>query len=147
MIKVISFKENIKEMRELFKPHWEEIATNKQSRNLNVNEDLFFLLEETKKLLTIGAFIDNKLIGYSVNIITPDTHDKTKIFCNNDALYVSKEYRKGNIGIKLIKKTETIASTMGLYGVLWHAKPNSSLDKLLEKLNYSIKDFLYMKEV
>ena len=57
------------------------------------------------------------------------------------------EYRKGSIGIKLIKETEKQAKKLNCYGVVWHAKPNSSLDKLLEKLDYNIKDFLYLKEV
>ena len=85
-IKEFSFKNCLPQLRELFKTHWEEVASNKHSRNLNIDEDMFILLEENKILLSIGAFNEDILIGYSINIISKDTHYCTKILCGNDAL-------------------------------------------------------------
>lgn len=147
MIKPFSFKEYLPRLKELFVDHWEEIASNKETRNLNVAEDLFISLEQQGSLLSLGAFVDEKLIGYSINIFNIDPHDKEKILCINDALYVVPLFRNGSTGIKLIKETEKVAKESGAYATIWHAKPDSSLNKLLIKLDYKIKDFLYMKEV
>lgn len=147
MIKEISFKEYVSSMRDLFKDHWEEIASNKGKRNLHINENLFITIEEMGQLLTLGVFIENKLVGYSVNFLTIDTHDCTKKLCCNDAIYIDKKYRKGSLGLKLIKEVEKKAKERGCYATICHSKPNTSLDKLLERIDYTIKDFLYMKEL
>ena len=142
----ISFKLNLSKMQNLFKEHWEEVASNKSTRSLNVNEDLFILMEEQNLLLTLGVFDENNLIGYSVNILSPDLHDKSKFFYANDAIYISPKYRNGSLGIKLIKEVEKYAKLTGAYGILCHAKPTTKLDDLLPRLGYTVKDILYLKE-
>lgn len=147
MIIPFNFFEHLDELKVLFTPHWEEIASNKHSRTLNVDYEYYKQLDDLGALLCIGAFKDNAIVGYSINAIVKDAHDCTKIICNNDALYVKPEFRTGSIGIKLIKETEKLAKERNCYGVIWHAKPGSPLDHLLEKIGYYVKDLLYMKEV
>lgn len=146
-LRTFSYKEQLPHLQELFVEHWEEIASDKQSRQLNPANEYFIALEEVNHLLCVGVFDGDKIVGYSVNVLAPDTHDCTKLLCMNDALYLSPNYRQGTRGIRLIKETEKQAKNRGIYGVLWHAKPNTSLDLLLDKMNYNVKDLLYIKEV
>jgi hypothetical protein len=147
IIEKFLFSDKVEEIRELAKPHWEEVASMKGKRNLDIDEDFFLKTEQNGQLLCLGLFIEGKLIGYSVNILARDTHDKSKLICNNDALFILKEHRNGRGGVLVIKETEKEAKALGAFAVIWHAKPNSPLDKLLERMEYGIKDFLYMKEI
>jgi GNAT superfamily N-acetyltransferase len=147
MIKQISLREHSSKIQELSISHWEEVATNKHSRKLNLDVEAFFLLEDKGFLISLGAFIDNSLIGYSISAFVPDMHDRSKLLCINDAIFILEDYRNGSIGIKLIKETETLAKARGAYALIWHAKVGTALDKLLPKLSYEVKDILHMKEL
>jgi GNAT superfamily N-acetyltransferase len=66
---------------------------------------------------------------------------------HNDVLYVHPDYRKSRLGLSLIKATESLAKSKGAQVVLWHAKPNTSLDTLMPRLGYGVQDIIYLKEI
>lgn len=132
---------------DLFAYHWDEIAKNKQVMILNPDWDAYRLLESQGKLLVLAAFIDGKLVGYSANIIGRHLHYFDLVVCNNDILFVHKEHRATPVGLRLIKETEKMAKQSGAQMMLWHAKENTALDKIMPKLKYSIQDIIYSKEI
>jgi len=108
----------------LFEEHYEEIARNKQIMKLKPNYKLYEALDATGWLFIYVA-----------------------MQAQNDILFVKKEFRGGRLGLRLIKVTEDHAKSEGCKLMLWHAKENTALDKLLPKLKYGVQEIMYSKEI
>lgn len=143
-IKLIS--DHLEEAWPLLMEHWKELATNKEIMIPNPNIEKYMELEDNGGIFTIGAFDDDKLIGYSSNYIQSNMHYGNMIVCQNDVLYVDSQYR-GRVGLKLIQMTEDAGKSVGAHVVLWHAKQNTELDQLMKRRKYGVQDIIYMKEL
>lgn len=131
----------------LLEEHWEEVALNKQLMVLKPDLEKYAKLEELGLIIALFAYADNKIAGYSVNIIVNNMHYSDLIMCQNDVIFVSKEHRTSSLGIRLIKETEKYARELGAEMMLWHAKEHSNFSKLLRKKNYNIQDIIYSKNL
>ena len=131
----------------LFEEHYEEIARNKQIMKLKPNYHLYEALNSTGWLFIYVAMQDNVCIGYSMNIMMHHLHYADLRIAQNDILFVKKEFRGGRLGLRLLKATEDHARSEGCKLMLWHAKENTALAKLLPKLKYGVQEIMYSKEI
>ena len=131
----------------LFEEHYEEIARNKQVMKLKPNYQLYEALNSTGWLFIYVAMQDNVCIGYSMNIMMHHLHYADLRIAQNDILFVKKEFRGGRLGLRLLKATEAHARSEGCKLMLWHAKENTALAKLLPKLKYGVQEIMYSKEI
>ncbi len=131
----------------LFQEHYEEIARNKELMQLDVNWPLYEELNNKQALFVYLAMQDNVCIGYSLNLITYHLHYAELKYTQNDVLFIKKEFRGGRLGLQLIKVTEDHARSEGCKMMLWHAKENTALSKLLPKLKYGVQEIMYSKEI
>ena len=131
----------------LFEEHYEEIARNKQIMKLKPNYKLYEALDSTGWLFVYVAMQDNVCIGYSMNIMMHHLHYADLRIAQNDILFVKKELRGGRLGLRLLKATEDHARSEGCKLMLWHAKENTALAKLLPKLKYGVQEIMYSKEI
>ncbi len=131
----------------LFQEHYEEIARNKELMQLNVNWPLYEALDKKQILFVYLAMQDNVCIGYSLNIVINHLHYADLFYAQNDVLFVKKEFRGGRLGLRLIKVTEDHAKSLGCKLMLWHAKENTALAKLLPRLKYGVQEIMYSKEI
>ena len=132
---------------ELLNEHWNEIVTKKHLFKVNGDYERYSLLETDGALLTLIAKVNDVVVGYSVNIISPHLHYKDSLVCYNDLLFVSKEKRTSPLGIKLIKHTEELAKQRGAQVMLWHAKQDTPLSKILPRMGNTLHEHIYMKEL
>ena len=131
----------------LFEEHYEEIARNKQIMKLKPNYQLYEALNSTGWLFIYVAMRDDVCIGYSMNIMMHHLHYADLRIAQNDILFVKKEFRGGRLGLRLLKVTEDHARSEGCKLMLWHAKENTALAKLLPKLKYGVQEIMYSKEI
>lgn len=131
----------------MFEAHWREIALNKQLMALSPDLDAYGALESSGKLFTLCAHEGGSLIGYSVNFIANHIHYSDLLVATNDALYIAPEYRRGGIGIKLIRQTEIAARELGARMMSWHAKENTALCALMARKGYGVQDIIFTKEL
>ena len=131
----------------LFEEHYEEIARNKQIMKLKPNYKLYEALDSTGWLFIYVAMQDDVCIGYSMNIMMHHLHYADLRIAQNDILFVKKEFRGGRLGLRLLKVTEDHARSEGCKLMLWHAKENTALAKLLPKLKYGVQEIMYSKEI
>jgi len=131
----------------LFEEHYEEIARNKQVMKLKPNWQLYDQMNATGWLFIYIAMQDDVCIGYSMNIMMHHLHYADLRIAQNDVLFVKKELRGGRLGLRLLKATEDHAKSEGCKLMLWHAKENTALDKLLPKLKYGVQEIMYSKEI
>ena len=114
-IRSVSFLDLWSEGQHLFEDHCRELEDSRVAFLPDNNR--YLSLDDLDMLITLGAYIDGHMIGYSVSVIY--RHDPS--------------YRRGPIGWKLILSTEKSAQECGVSRMLWTAKCNSNLDMLLSK--------------
>jgi GNAT superfamily N-acetyltransferase len=140
----------------LLEEHYAELATVPDIMLLKPDVERYQTLEAAGNLFAIGMFdthVDTyvdadgngaeTLVGYSVNIVCTNLHYGDLLMCQNDLLFVRKSHRRGMTGMRLITATERAAKERGVKMMLWHAKPGTTLDRMLPRLGYGIQDVIY----
>ena len=127
----------------LLEEHREELTTNPDIMVLKPDVERYQALEQAGLLLSLGLFRDESLIGYSVNALFTHSHYSDLLLCQNELLFIAKEHRKGMAGVRLIAATEQAARERGADMMMWHAKPQTTLDRLLPRMGYRLQDIVY----
>jgi predicted GNAT superfamily acetyltransferase len=146
-IRISTVAEMLRDAELLFQDHYDEVAKNKEVMKLKPDVKVYTALEKQDKLLILAAYIDNKMVGYSVNILSYHLHYADLFYAHNDILFVVEEYRNSKVGLALIKKTEAFAKALDAKLLLWHAKEDTALDKLMPRLGYGVQDIIHSKEL
>lgn len=131
--------------RPLLEQHWEEIALNKDTIKLNPDWDAYADLEDAGVLKIFTARLDGQLIGYFVVFVKEHLHYKDHLFAYNDILFLTKEYRKGFTGAKLMKFAEKCLKEDGVSVVIVNTKRHKPFDVLLNWLGYKHIENIYSK--
>jgi GNAT superfamily N-acetyltransferase len=131
----------------LLQQHWEEIALNKQLMVLKPDAETYRRLEQQNKLVSVGAFAGDELVGYSVNLLQNHLHYADLVVAMNDVLYLAPEYRQGSAGRRLLDATEKAVRDRGARMLCWHAKPETALNAILPRLGYGVQDVIFSKEL
>ena len=131
----------------LFLEHYKEIARNKGIMKLKPNYPMYYATEKVGALFIQVAVQRNVFIGYSINFVSNHFHYADLKYCQNDVLFIKKEYRGGRVGLRLMKATEKHAKSLGCKLMLWHCKENTPLNQILPRLNYGVQDIIYSKEL
>lgn len=141
----------IAEIREVAAPllreHWQEVAARKDLMVLDPDWDVYEDLEARGRLIQLVAWVGGNLVGYSVSFLMHHLHYRGLLLAQNDVLFITKEHRKGKLGLQLIRATEEAARDNGARMVLWHAKPGTALDALLPRIGYAVHETMYAREV
>ena len=127
--------------------HWEESAKNKHLMRLNPNVGEYQLLEDSNQLLSLFARDGDQIVGYSVNIIRPHLHYCELIVAYNDVIYVHPDYRNSPVGLRIIKETEEQCKEAGAKLMIWHAKEDTALEKILRRKDYPVQEIIFSKEL
>ena len=127
--------------------HYEEVAKATGAPMPSMNREELQLLEERGIIFSIGAFDDEKLIGYSVNQIGRSFNFSSVIMVDNQGLFVQKEYRNTRAGLKLIEETNRVAKARGATIATWHTYQGTRAAQLFDRLGYRAHDIIYTKEL
>ncbi len=86
-------------------------------------EELYEYIEKDKAIV-LGAFDENKLIGFLWSYQYPFRDDKDRLYIS--ILHVNKNYRGMNIGSELMKKIEYLAKERGYDKLFLHAEATNN---------------------
>jgi GNAT superfamily N-acetyltransferase len=136
------------EAEDVLYKHWQELALNKDKIYLKPDVKRYVDLQNSGVLKNIVVYKDNKIVGYSVLLITPFLHYADNVVAQVDIIYVDPDYRHSTVGARLLIETEAIAKENGAHVVVHHAKPYvPMIIKPLEKLNYQLYELMYGKYI
>lgn len=133
------------EGRAMAQAHQREVEPELGREGVNLALDVYRALEASGAVIAIGAFDGKTLVGYSVAILGPHLHYGF-LYAHHDLLYLDPAYRKGTLGLRLIRATEAEARARGARCATWHAKPGSALQRILDRLGYGSEETVYLKE-
>jgi hypothetical protein len=135
-------------IQELLREHWDEVAKNKNVMVLNPSHEHYERADNTGGMVCLWALdADGEIVGYSLNFIGPHIHYSDLVVCNNDVLFLREDLRPSTVGLRLIRETERVAKTRGARLMLWHAKDQTSLAKIMPRMGYVVQDIIYSKEI
>ena len=146
------FEPSVKERFEsLVRAHWEEVQREDPADEFDLHWDFLLNMTKLKMVGFIGAFVDDFLVGYYALMFVPSLHTKKGAerakMAQDLGWFVHKEYRKGRVGVKLLKAAEAVAYRQGCYGnavsikVIKNARPEG----LLSLLGYACTEHRYTK--
>jgi GNAT superfamily N-acetyltransferase len=133
------------ECQSLIEAHWEDIALHKDRISLNPDWDLYHEAEDVGKLKIFTARSCGVLVGYFVVFVSYNPHYKDHLFATNDVIYLHKDFRKGLVGLKLIKFAETCLRADGVSVLLINTKVHQPFDPILDRLNFNLIERVYSK--
>ena len=131
------------EVQQLLQDHWLEVAKHKELMVLDPDWEKYQRLTDEGTMFSLVLRRDGVVVGYSANLIGPHLHYKGLTVAINDVIYVAPAYR-GTAAVRLMAKTRQVAKLKGARAVLWHAKPGTSLSRLLQKAA-TLQDEVYLQ--
>jgi hypothetical protein len=144
--KIIRSVEEIREpISKLLAQHYEELTLDRDVMVLAPDWDQYQRLLDQKELAVLAAYFGGQLVGYSVFFIYNNIHYKNNIMAKNDVLFLSRPYRRGRMGINLIKRSEQHLRELGVSKILWHVKCHSDFRPILHRLGYVDEDIMVGK--
>lgn len=144
-IRFVSVHALVTQGRELVQQHYEELVRRKDVMRLDPDLTRYELLERNGVLFTLAAVVDEQLVGYSVNLVQPHLHYRELTVCYNDVLFLAASQRRTGIGAQLLTATEQTAKAKGAKLMLWHVKPETAMERVLARRDYSVQDVVFGK--
>ena len=132
------------ELEALFPEHYEELCVTKDYE-ANPDYDAYKAMAKAGILRCITCRSDGKLIGYIIFMVHKHLHYKDCMTAFEDLYFVSKEYRKGRIGIRLFQYAEKVLKERGVNRIVMHTTIHLDNSKLFEYLGYKFTDKIFTK--
>ena len=135
-----------KDIRPLLEEDYEEIEYNKSIRGLEPDWEAYGQLEYNRMLKIFSCRDSGKLVGYMTVFIGPNLHDKGNFVAAQDILFLTKEYRKGRTGLKLIKFAEDCLREDG-FKSLFITTTTDEAARLMLGIGYELVEKKFEKEL
>ena len=101
-------------------------------------------IDELRPPLRIGKRI---VVGIACFFLTPYLYSRNYIMAVQDLLYIAPEYRRGWIGIRLIKESEKLLKSRGVGIIDLACRPHVDNTTLYERLGYKYAEKRFSKLV
>lgn len=134
-----------KDIEELIKLHWEEVALNKEAIKLNPDYERYEELDAQGVLKFFSARENGELVGYFAVVVQKSLHYQDHLFANNDVLFLHPKHRKGLTGMKLIRFAENCLKADGVSLLTINTKTHLPFDALLKRMGYIHIENIYSK--
>ena len=132
----------------IFDDHWEEVPTlNHDDIGLELDKDKYRQYEAVGHLSVVGAYDEDKLVGYVVMIADSMQQHKGMWQAVTDVVYLKPEYRKGTNAQDLIRFCEEHLKKYGIDFFQIHVNMVYDFSKLPESLGYDFAYKIYNKRL
>lgn len=126
---------------ELFRAAWAECEGEGE---LQPDWSQYFGLEDADLLMAWGAWVEDKLVGYSAIGLLPGLNTREQLG-ELLSIFVHPEHRGTGIGARMIRMTERAAFDRGVR-LRWRTKRGHRLDFLLRHMGYDEQpEVVYMR--
>lgn len=106
--------------------------------------DLYKQLESAGLFRVECAVDGDRLVGMVTVLVTVYPHFGKKV-ASIESLWLSKDYRKGPAGLKLIRRAQVMAKEMGAVGAYFGAREGSRLAQLYERIFTPMNRLFWVK--
>lgn len=136
----------IEEAAPLLELHKAELA-HYPDIQLEVDVKAYAALQAAGQLRCYTARDCGRLVGYALFFVRPNHHYRGSLQAWQDVLYLHQDYRRGRVGITLIRVAETRLRAEGVQVVYHHAKRTNKTGELLGCMGYELVDEIWAKRL
>ncbi len=141
----LSVAEFRQESPAILQDHYEELTRNKDVAKLAPAWNEYEANEKKGRLFALSCWDEGIMVGYSVFIMGAHLHYRDMDAAFNDVLYLSRDYRGGMTGIRLIRECESYLRGVGIKKIFWHIKKGTILEGILPRLGYEHEETVVAK--
>lgn len=147
--RLVPFAEFIERATPLIEAHYDEVVKYRDLMVLKVDTERYLEGEKHGMVHCLIAENEGRMIGYSINILIRNMHYADLLVMQNDSVYVAPEERRGRLFFNLRRRTRELAKSFDAKLLTWHAKPGSTLDKILAHRNSgcSVLDVIHVERI
>ena len=124
---------------------WNESGSD--TRDLNIDWESYFILEQQGKLKFFTVRKEGLLIGYFLVVVVAPLTIKGELMGCYDAVYVHKDYRKSTVGKRLFKFVEECMKEDGISRVMASSSMKNPIGNFLTRMGYHEVETKYEKEL
>lgn len=140
------------ELKVLHSNHYDETETLYKEREIDPDYEGYIELEHAGKfvLFTVRDTETGRLVGDLMYYLGQSAHNKSVLMAREDAFYIVKEHRGGQLAKMFLKFAETSLLQLGVGQIGMTDKSpcgGKSLKRLLEPLGYKPVALQYVKEI
>lgn len=141
-----TWREFFQEAKPLMQLHWEEIALDKKSIKLSLDEEKYQTMSDSGILHVLGVRFDDVLVGYYIAFLLPHVHYKEAgLMAFTDIYFLLPECRKANNGALLFIEAEKSLKAKGVTKAYLSTKVHKDNSILFEKLGWTLSDKSFTK--
>ena len=133
------------EMEPLSILHWAELAGDIDEIPLDFDWELYTNLQALGKIMFTTVRDDGQLVGYHCALVSNHMHYKTTLHGIVDFLWIHPKFRRGFIGINLLKFVEDELRKRGVRKVIMSSKNKLDTSALLQRLGYNYTERIFTK--
>lgn len=119
----------------LWQEHYDELAQNKR-KPMRPDDSFYLTCERLGMLQLLTARAEGKIVGYCITVVKPHPHYADILVGFEDSYYLSKIFRKGMTGARLITETEKYLRKRGAKEVVFMEIGSKFLAPLLKLLGF-----------
>jgi hypothetical protein len=134
----------IEEVKKHAYAHWEEVASFKDSRPLDVEWESYLKFEQLGQLLLATARSDVALVGYVAMFVRSDLHSRGVFAAEAAFYYVEKRPMRGLVQRNLIRFVCRYLRERGVHFIRFRNKMAHSNSAILENIGFVADEALYV---
>ncbi len=140
-----SWEDYYQDCQDLWIEHYDEIAVQKDKMPMRPHVEAYEAMDKAGMLQILTVRDKDKLVGYLITFIKAHLHYADVLCGFEDSYFLSKHYRKGMTGIKLIKEAIGHMELAGVQKVFFMTKSFKNLGLIFEHLGFKHSDSVYAK--
>jgi len=129
------FESVLEELKPIHQEHWNETEGYRHGIPLNPDYGYIINAERTGRLMLFTVRKEGVLVGNCMMYLTQSTHTR-KWVAEEDTIFISKDHRKGRVGIKLIQYVEKVLTKLSITEIRVTVKTVNRVGDLLQALGY-----------
>ena len=126
----------IEEIKPLHDAHWQETEGYRHGLQLNMDYPYLINAERSGRFILFTVRCEGKLVGNCMMYLARSTHTQ-KWVAEEDTIFILPEYRKGRLGVRLIRYVEDVLRNMGITEVRITVKTVNTVAKLMMRMGYA----------
>jgi GNAT superfamily N-acetyltransferase len=135
VINVEFLKDCLEEIKPVHAQHWAETESYRHGIALDPNYEYMCNAEAQGRFMLFTVRVAGRLVGNCMMYLSKSTHTQ-KWVAEEDTIFILPEYRKGRLGVRLIRYVEDVLVNMGVTEIRVTVKTVNEVGRLLQHLGY-----------
>jgi GNAT superfamily N-acetyltransferase len=136
LIQVERIEDVLHELKPVHAAHWQETERYRHGIALNPDYNYMINAERSGRFMLFTVRNQSGIVGNCMMYLSRSTHTQRWV-AEEDTIFILPEYRKGRLGVRLIRYVEDVLRNMGVTEIRVTVKTVNDVGRLLSHLGYN----------